>query len=112
MVDFGGLPYIDVRVSFNSFVPAELDEKISDKLVNYYIQRLSEDPSKHDKVEFDIVFSCYTLDLPERIKMLNQYGFTEDEVCAITESLRNLTNRIIDNETGLWRKDYQKIEIL
>ena len=44
--------------------------------------------------------------------MLNQYGFTEDEVCAITESLRNLTNRIIDNETGLWRKDYQKIEIL
>ena len=112
MVDFGGLPYIDVRVSFNSFVPAELDEKISDKLVNYYIQRLSEDPSKHDKVEFDIVFSCYTLDLPERIKVLNQYGFTEDEVCAITESLRNLTNRIIDNETGLWRKDYQKIEIL
>ena len=112
MVDFGGLPYIDVRVSFNSFVPAELDEKISDKLVNYYIKRLAEDPSKHDKVEFDIVFSCYTLDLPERILVLKKYGFTEDEICAITESLRNLTNRIIDHETGLWRKDYQKIEIL
>lgn len=50
MVDFGGLPYIDIRVSFNSFVPAELDEDISGKLVNYYLDRLAEDPSKHDKV--------------------------------------------------------------
>ena len=26
--------------------------------------------------------------------------------------MRNLTNQIIDHETGLWRKDYRKIEIL
>lgn len=36
MIEFGGIPYIDVRVSFNSFVPAELEEELSDKLVNYY----------------------------------------------------------------------------
>ncbi len=112
MVDFGGLPYIDVRVSFNSFVPAELDENISDKLVNYYMQRLSDDPSKHDKVEFDIVFSCYTLDLPERIQVLQEYGFSDEEIHEITDALRNLTNQIMDHETGLWRKDYKKIEIL
>ena len=112
MVDFGGLPYIDVRVSFNSFVPAELEETISDKLVNYYMQRLAADPSKHDKVEFDIVFSCYTLDLPERIQVLREYDFSEEEIQAIIDALRNLTNQIIDHETGLWRKDYRKIEIL
>ena len=27
MMNFGGIPYIDVRVSFNSFIPAGLDEK-------------------------------------------------------------------------------------
>lgn len=112
MVDFGGLPYIDVRVSFNSFVPAELEETISDKLVNYYMQRLAADPSKHDKVEFDIVFSCYTLDLPERIQVLREYDFSEEEIQAIIDALRNLTNQIIDHEIGLWRKDYRKIEIL
>lgn len=112
MVDFCGLPYIDVRVSFNSFVPAELEEGISEKLVNYYIDRLVEDPSKHDKVEFDIVFTCYTLDLPERIQVLGSYGFTEEEICKIVGSLRNLTNRIIHHESGLWRKDYAKIEVL
>ena len=35
MVDFCGLPYIDMRVSFNSFIPAELEEDLSEKLVNY-----------------------------------------------------------------------------
>lgn len=112
MVDFGGLPYIDVRVSFNSFVPAELDEKISDRLVNYYLDRLAAEPAKHDKVEFDIVFSCYTLDLPERIQILSRYGFSEAEIRRIVEVLRNVTNSITDAENGLWRRDYQKIRIL
>ncbi len=112
MVDFGGLPYIDVRVSFNSFVPAGLDESISDKLVNYYLERLAREPAKHDKVEFDIVFSCFTLDLPERIGILAEYGFTQDEIQAIIRELRALTNKIINSETGLWRKDYEKIGIL
>lgn len=112
MVDFCGLPYIDVRVSFNSFVPAELDEKISEKLVDYYLERLADEPEKHDKVEFDIVFSCYTFDLPERIQILKEYGFDQEEIEEIISALRNVTNRIINSETGLWRKDYEKIGIL
>lgn len=112
MVDFCGLPYIDVRVSFNSFVPAELDEYISEKLVNYYLDRLVETPWKHDKAEFEIVFSCYTLDLPERIETLKSYGFTQIEIEKITDALRNVTNHIIDYGNGLWKKDYKKLHIL
>lgn len=112
MVDFAGMPYIDVRVSFNSFVPAELEEKLSEKLVNYYIQRLVENPLKHDKAEFEILFSCYTLDLPERIQILKGYGFTEEEIKKILDALRNVTNHIIDHKNGLWRKDFEKIQLL
>lgn len=112
MVDFGGLSYIDIRVSFNSFVPAGLEEEISEKLVNYYLDRLVENPQKHDKAEFDIVFSCYTLDLPERIQVLKEYGFTTEEIEKILSALRDVTNQIIDHEKGLWRKDYDKIAIL
>lgn len=112
MVDFGGLPYIDIRVSFNSFVPAVLAEEISDKLVNYYLDRLEEKPQKHDKAEFEIVFSCYTLDLPERIQILEKYGFSQEEIRQITDSLRSVTNHIIDHKDGLWRKDYEKIKLL
>jgi hypothetical protein len=112
MVDFHGLPYIDVRVSFNSFIPRDLDAGLADKLVNYYLDRLREDPSLHDKVEFDVVFSCYTLDLPERLERLASFGFSDDERRTIEDSLRRLTNRIIDNKTGLWRSDRDKLEIL
>lgn len=112
MVDFGGLPYIDVRVSFNSFVPAGLEEELSDKLVNYYLDRLADNPAKHDKAEFDIVFSCYTFDLPQRIQILKDYGFTEEEIDKIISALRDVTNNIIDHKNGLWRKDNGKIQTL
>lgn len=112
MIDFCGLPYIDVRVSFNSFIPAELEEDLSEKLVNYYIECLRSNPEKHDKAEFDIVFSCYTMDLPERIQILKEHGFSEKEIEKIVQSLRNVTNGIIDHERGLWRRDYAKIDKL
>lgn len=112
MVDFGGMPYIDIRVSFNSFIPAELDEDISGKLVNYYLDRLAKDPSKHDKVEFDIVFSCYSLDLSERIQVLKNYGFSNGEIKKIVDALRNVTNRIIDPKQGLWCRDLEKVGCL
>lgn len=112
MVNFGGLPYIDVRVSFNSFIPAQLEEEISGKLADYYIEQLIKNPQKHDKAEFEIIFSCYTLDLPERIQALREFDFTDGEIEKILSSLRDVTNRIIDHKNGLWRKDYAKIERL
>lgn len=112
MVDFCGLPYIDVRVSFNSFIPKDLPFNLSERLINFYMDRLEEDPSKHDKVEFEIVFTCYTFDLPERIQVLKGYGFEEKDINAIVDALRSLTNKIIDNEHGLWKEDLAKIEKL
>jgi hypothetical protein len=112
MVHFHGLPYVDVRVSFNSFVPRDLDGPLAEKLVNYYIDRLLANPGLHDKVEFEVVFSCYTLDLPQRLQQLADAGFSADERQQIEDSLRRLTNRIVDNETGLWRSDREKLAVL
>ena len=112
MVDFCGMPYIDVRVSFNSFIPADLSPEISEKLVNYYLSELVKRPQDHDKVEFDIIFSCYTFDLPKRIEILREHGFSSEEMDTITQALRKLTIRIINSKTGLWRNDNDKIKIL
>lgn len=112
MVDFCGLPYIDVRVSFNSFIPKDLSPQIAEKLVNYYLETLTAHPELHDKIEFAIVFSCYTFDLPKRLQVLKSHGFTNAEIEAIAEALKRLTNNIINNKTGIWREDAQKIEKL
>lgn len=109
---FGGLPYIDVRVSFNSFLPADVDPDLSERLVNYYIDSLVAYPSHHDKVEFEIVYSCYTLDLPERMARLRAHGFSADDCQSLTGSLRALTNSIIHPDTGLWLRDIEKIRQL
>lgn len=112
MPHFFGLPYIDVRLSFNSFIPADLDDGLAARLVDHYIDRLLAEPTLHDKVEFEIVFSCYTLDLPGRLERLTEAGFSPQEQGAIADSLRRLTNRIVHPREGLWRADSVKLDIL
>ena len=41
IISFAGFPYIDVRVSFNSFIPANLNEGLANRLVDYYLNQLS-----------------------------------------------------------------------
>ncbi|MGY5449744.1 PEP/pyruvate-binding domain-containing protein [Agarivorans sp. MS3-6] len=112
MIDLHGLPYIDVRTSFNSFIPNDLPPALADKLVDYYLDKLVANPSFHDKVEFDIVLSCYSLDIETRLNSFREAGFTELECHTLTSSLRNLTNRIIDPRSGLWIQDLHRIEKL
>ena len=112
MQSFGGVPFIDLRVSFNSFIPKSLDKKIAEKLVNFYLDVLTQKPHLHDKIEFDIAYTCYTFDLPYRIRKLEKNGFSASEINKIKKSLRDLTNRIINYNTGIWRTDLQKIKEL
>ena len=112
MLNFSGVPYIDVRVSFNSFVPSNLDDKIAGRLVDYYLDKLVSKPSLHDKIEFEVVLSCYTFDLRNNLRDLEKYNFSKTEQNSIAESLLNLTNEILHPQTGLWRKDADKLNIL
>jgi glutamine kinase len=112
LVSLHGLPYIDVRVSFNSFIPKDLSRDLAGRLVNYYIDCLLAQPQLHDKVEFDIIFSCYTLDLHQRMSALAQKGFSEQDIVELTGALRRLTKRIMYGEPALWRGDRAKIDVL
>lgn len=112
LVDFQGLPYIDVRVSFNSFIPADVPAELAHRLVDYYIDCLVRTPTLHDKVEFEIVLSCYSFDLEERLQRLRENGFTQADCELLSASLNRLTNRIIHRDTGLWRRDTERIETL
>ena len=109
LVSFLGLPYIDVRVSFNSFIPENLHPDIAKKLADHYLEALAASPHQHDKVEFEIVHSCYYLGLPHRLK--NDLGgdFSSNERKRIEFALLNLSNQIIDPSQGLYRKDLDKV---
>lgn len=105
-----GKPYVDVRASFNSFLPQHLRDDISQMLLNFYLQRLRENPHWHDKVEFEILFDSYYFDTPKRIEILSEYGFGAKQIDEITSKLKALTNNIIANK--IYIADIQKLEIL
>ncbi|WP_214414769.1 PEP-utilizing enzyme [Sphaerisporangium fuscum] len=98
MVDLGGCAYIDVRASFTSFVPADLDDDLAGRLVNHYLNRLAAEPYLHDKVEFEIVLSCNAFDLNRRLEGLRRAGFSAAETDALRRSLVHLTNEIISDQ--------------
>lgn len=112
LLSFLGQPYIDVRVSVNSFIPRALDPKLADKLADYYVERLAQTPTDHDKVEFKIVHSCYYLNVAEKLKDLLNHGFSELELDRIKYALLDLTNDIISTKTGLYLEDEEKVEQL
>ncbi len=108
MHSFLGMPYVDVRVSFNSFVPKILNEKLAQKLVDFYLQSLIKSPHLHDKIEFEIVYSCYDFNSPKKLKKLLKYGFNENEIKRLEFALLELTNNIINPLNSLFKKDIIK----
>jgi hypothetical protein len=112
MKDFYGLPYIDVRLSFNSFIPADLDESLAERLVNHYMNQLSTQPWLHDKVEFEIVHSCLTFDTKDRLSQLSPKIFSKHESTQIFESLKKLTNRMLEPIEAPWILDEKRLQTL
>jgi phosphohistidine swiveling domain-containing protein len=112
LVSFLGIPFIDVRVDFNSFIPKKLNEEIAKKLTAFYIDKLIKTPSYHDKVEFEIVHSCSYFNIHDRLNGLSDFDFTKKEIKQIEIALLELTNQVIDPVAGVYKKDIEKIEQL
>lgn len=58
MVMINHHPYIDVRNSFNSFLPDGLADIHGTALVDAWLDRLEAHPELHDRVEFEIALTC------------------------------------------------------
>ena len=57
MTTFFGVPFVDLRVDFNSWLPDKLDPKTSEKLINFYLKKFKKNLFLHDKIEFDLIHS-------------------------------------------------------
>lgn len=96
IVDLAGKPYVDIRMSFSSFTPAEVPEETADRLVEAAVAHLVANPNLHDKVEFLVMPTAFDLDFDERLAhILGPAGFGEAEREAIHEAYRSLTVAII-----------------
>lgn len=95
MVSVCGRPYIDVRNSFRSFVPAAIPEELRERLVDSWLTRLERHPELHDKAEFDIVPTCMAFDFERHAALLADDGFTSAEIASLKRALLTLTDDIV-----------------
>jgi glutamine kinase len=97
VMDFAGHPYVDVRVSLNSLLPADISDGLATKLVDHYISKLNANPSLHDKIEFEVVLSCYSFDWSANRVELDQF-LSISEQQELLDSLVRLTNNAITGD--------------
>lgn len=91
MVLINSHPYIDVRNSFNSFLPARLSDAIGEKLVNAWLTKLEAYPEFHDKVEFEVVPTCLDFCFLSDFKARYPEVLDEGELETFSAELTKLT---------------------
>jgi len=92
MLLLAGRPYVDVRRSFNSFLPDGLPEFVQGAIVDAWLRRLHEQPELHDKVEFQVAQTTLDLAFEETHRARYQGVLSGKELALYTAGLRKLTN--------------------
>jgi phosphohistidine swiveling domain-containing protein len=80
----------------NSFLPASVPDKTAEKIINFGLERLKEDLTRHDKIEFDIVPTC--LDFNFAIwtqRYMDAGALTAAETSDLEDGLRSVTRSTI-----------------
>ena len=94
---FAHQPYVDVRASFNSFVPGQLGDDLSKKIVNYYLAKLEKNPKSHDKIEFEVAVTALTFDFDRQKVAFKENGFSDNEISDLRLGLLAQTINCINN---------------
>ena len=96
MVALAGQPFIDVRLSFHSFIPDTISTKISEKLVSHWVNQLRSTPEFHDKIEFNIAITAYSFDINQKIDELIGSVLTPFEKEQFKQAHLNHTMELIN----------------
>ncbi len=94
---FLGTPYIDLKACLNSFIPSKTSEKTTKKIVNFYLRTFEKNPDYYfDKIENEIVLSCYNFSLRKKIK--KQFRFlNSNEKKVFEKNIVEITNYALLN---------------
>ena len=115
MNTFFGVPYIDLRTDFNSWLPKSLNINDSEKLTNYYLQRFKNFPHLHDKIEFEIIFSSYTFGTKKRLQNLKSI-FNKKKIISFSKKLKTITLNtfkqcdLVENKIKAFNKKFIEIK--
>ncbi|MGY2125098.1 PEP-utilizing enzyme [Nocardia gipuzkoensis] len=108
MLDFEGFPYIDVRSSISSLIPATTPDSDAARLAEFYVGRLIATPELHDKLEFEVVLSCWVPGCQNWIEANLHNILTRSQRLQLSASLLRVTEHIL-SPNGPWRGDLGRL---
>ena len=99
MYQISGQPYIDTRLSLNSYLPKNLPVTIGKKVVDEGINILKKKPQYHDKIEFEISIPSYRFDIDQ---ILNEKfkNLSKKEKKIFKQKLKQITIEFLDNKNS------------
>ena len=112
MQRFANKPYISLEYSFRSLIPSSLSENLTNKLIDFYKDKLKNNLKFHDKIEFEIVLSCLDFETDDRLKELSEKGFSTQEVEEIKSSLYKLTQKALNEYFDVLAEDSKSLCLL
>ena len=92
----GGRPYVDVRASLASFLPASLDDMTAGRWIDACVDRIAAEPHLHDKIEFEVTPTCLAFDWPDHAARMREAGLDEAAIGRFREGLRAITAAQLD----------------
>lgn len=95
-----GRPFVDVRRSANSFMPAGLDQTVRTRLIDAWIARLECNPELHDKVEFQVFSTVRDFSTTAEIQKALAGVLTNEELSRWRSALERVSRSLTDTSPG------------
>ncbi|MDB3889165.1 PEP-utilizing enzyme [Candidatus Pelagibacter sp.] len=103
MFNLLGSPYINVKTDFESFIPKKINKKDKNKIVSKYLNELKKDISNHDKVEFNVIETCFSLNTQKKLNKIKIKNL------SYINELKKLTENILTNKNQFLNFELNKI---
>ena len=90
-----GRPFVDVRASLNSFLPAALPAAVGRRVIDQAIHRLSDGPERHDRLEFEVSDTVVDFSFSARRARNGTRLDDGEQERVYRQALLALTNRLV-----------------
>ena len=62
------------------------------KLINFYLKKFNKNKHLHDKIEKEIIYTCYSVNIEKKIKKDLKGNFTNKEISYLILCLKKINN--------------------
>ncbi len=112
MQRFANKPYISLDYSFRSLTLASFNERITNKLIEFYKKKLKNNLNLHDKIEFEIVLSSLDFETDDKLNELKDNGFNQHEIKEIKTLLHGFTQDALNKYFTVLTQDLKSLSLL